>query len=136
MSLRARRLGGLLALAGACGFGWYDYEIRFDVTIGEGVTLPEGAELIAYVEVVESSEPLRETEGGRASTSSEVHEYTIDGKICCVPEPVINFHAFLDLDGDGTWSEDEPHGEDPRNPVTLSDDDKELVVATIEINLP
>jgi hypothetical protein len=135
MALRARLLAGSLAFVGACGLLSSDYEVRFDVTIGEGVTLPEGAEIVAYIEVVDSAEPLRRTEGGRASVSSEVHEYAIDGAICCTPEPVVSFHAFLDLDGDGRQSEDEPFGEDPRNPVALGDDG-ELVVASIEINLP
>ncbi|MCA9708474.1 MAG: hypothetical protein KDK70_21670 [Myxococcales bacterium] len=124
---------GLLALLvlGSCSAS---YRVRFEVTLAPGLDVPEGASVVAMA--LEYDGPLSSAVGGKSTkASADRRVYTLEEGVCCAPDPKVRLHAFLDLDGDGQWSEGEPHGADPRNPIVLRDP-KEVFASSIEIAAP
>ncbi len=117
---RAFLPGGLalsLLLSSGCWGG--EYAIEFRVTIDDGVDIPLGARVVAVIDEEPESPALRLNQTESEPADPDVREYTLLGEVCCAPEPVLSFRAFLDLDDDGQRDDDEPAGEDPESPHTL-----------------
>ncbi len=96
------------------------YEIVFHVSLADDVEVP-GQVFVAFL-VVEQGMTI-ETSSARSQipVTQGVRGYTGKGTVCCAPNPKVELHAFIDLDGDRKLDPDEPHGADPNNPVTLTD---------------
>jgi hypothetical protein len=110
-------LAGLLSLA-SCSYSWsYDYR----VTIAEDVVVDGTAKVIMV-----SSEGSDDIVDARADAEEDFddpdREYAGGGATCCSPSATMHFFAYLDLDADETWDEDEPWGADPNNPVEIAED--------------
>lgn len=65
---------------------------------------------------------------GAGELGSDTPSYRSEGITCCAPTVSRSFYAFVDLDGDEAWDDDEPWGENPNNPVELSADGYASVV--------
>ena len=106
----------------------YSYKVQFSVTIAPEVEIPEGTS-VGLVLVVSETRPELVTLSARSLISGPKDQpWTGEEHVCCAPDPVVWNFAFLDLNDDGSWDEGEPIGEDPKNPVTLKDDEHSAAI--------
>ena len=119
---------GALSLGG-CSYLWtYSYR----VTIDSALSAPEGTSVV----MVQASDvkPLGDAQfQAKAPLAAGERSVVGEGKTCCSPVEVVYLFAFLDLDGDDVWDQDEPWGADANNPVTI---DKDGYVSSIAIVAP
>lgn len=103
--------GLIFALPVACST---EFPTTFRVTTSEGATIPPETTIvmgIADVDDVAAIEPLVEVSALGDDGRAEAETFS--------SSPFSNTYlfAFADLNGDGEWSEGEPWGADPNNPV-------------------
>lgn len=96
------------------------YEILFQVSLADDVEVPPQV-FIAFA-IVEGGMSLENTSArAQIPVTQGVRGYTGKGSVCCSPNPTVELHAFIDLDGDRKLDSNEPRGADPNNPITLTD---------------
>lgn len=120
-------LAVLASLVPGCS---YETAYEYDVFVAPEVAVPSGATV--HMVAVESPEDRFDASfiDDEMVVVPEARMVAGEGVACCLRSEVRSFYAFVDLNGDGDWDEDEPWGEDPDNPVTLKQDG---YVATIVI---
>ncbi len=102
-----------LALVPACS---YCFSTTYRVTVAEDVDVPpDTAIVMGHAEVDDVAAALAVVESTRLRDDGRLEA---EGPPDAHDETPMYLFAFVDLDGDGAWTEGEPWGADPNNPVT------------------
>jgi len=117
----------VLLLANACS---YSYEYKYDLRVTRDVTLPPGVEIVLGDTVLDH-DIVSESFDTHDVIETQPDQTRYRGK-AYANDPDLHAFAFVDLDGDGEWDENEPWGEDPNGVVDVEDNESYASVIVIE----